>query len=261
MDMLASHAYRDQPLHANDTAQANRRYQLLPGDFCTLYRRHNLQHYGIDITITPENNVHNWLDRNSPHFKPAIHDAVFKYIPRVTRDDRFKLCISTREMRDAAWQYCHRKQLVLDGTFGLCSSRLLLWIALGVDTANNGVPVTLFLFSAPTGNRATHAGYDTQILAELLDYWRSWLEENDVEARKFTPFAAMTDTDAKERSALLLVWPAIILLLCKFHRRQCWTNKFNSVVGSIKNDSIWKVDIESSLRSLQIRYVPITWAE
>lgn len=228
--MLAGHNYRDQPVHAKDSANANHRYQLLPGDFCTLYRRHNLQHYGIDVTVPPENNVHNWLNRNSPYFKPAIYDAVFKYVPRVAQTDRFKLCISTGEMREAAWQYCHRKQLVLDGTFGLCSSRLLLWIALGVDAANNGVPVALFLFSAPTGNRATHAGYDTSILAELLDYWRNWLQEEDFEGRReFIPFAAMTDTDAKERSALILVWPTIILLLCKFHLRQCWTNKFNSV--------------------------------
>lgn len=259
MDMFVRRAYRGQTqdLHADTTSSAayNCRYVILASDFCRLYRQHNLRNFGIDINISPENNVHNWMDSDSPYHKPHIFEAVFKYLPRLERGDRFKICIATSEMRDAAWQYCHKKQLVLDGTFGLCTSRLLLWIALGVDSSNNGIPVALFLFSAPTGNKATHAGYDTRILEELLGYWNSWLGVHPATSEPFSPYVAMTDSDTKERSALASVWPSVILLLCRFHLLQCWTTKRGSVVASISDNSFWKIVIEKGLDSLQKRCV------
>ena len=119
----------------------------------------------------------------------------------------------------------------------------------------------MFLFSAPTGNRATHAGYDTSILAELLGCWRDWLEREgpgdseSVSTNKFEPYVAMTDTDAKERSALTAIWPQIILLLCRFHLRQCWTNKIKATVGHVKDDLVWKAHLEANLSVLQQLYV------
>ena len=67
-------------------------------------------------------------------------------------------------MDAAAWEYGHHSQVMLDGTFGVCTTRLLLFIAMAVDEQGKGVPIAFFLFSAPTGNRATHAGYNTAIL-------------------------------------------------------------------------------------------------
>jgi hypothetical protein len=99
-------------------------------------------------------------------------------------------------MVEASWKYVQQKQLVLDGTFGLCASRLLLWIAMGVDDNNHGIPVALFLFSAPSGMKATHVGYDTRILAKSLQAWRAFLGERD--GVQFTPYVGMTDTDTKE---------------------------------------------------------------
>jgi hypothetical protein len=78
-------------------------------------------------------------------------------------------------MKQAAWKYSHRGQLILDGTFGICDMRVLLFIALGVDEARKGVPLAFFLFSVPTGNKATHAGYDTSILVEVLKAWKNSL--------------------------------------------------------------------------------------
>ena len=80
------------------------------------------------------------------------------------QNEQLKVCISTLEMDKAAWKCAHRKQIILDGTFGVCSSHMLLFIAMGVDEDGKGVPLVLFLFSAPTGNRATHAGYNQEIL-------------------------------------------------------------------------------------------------
>ncbi|KAF8581533.1 hypothetical protein K439DRAFT_1618973 [Ramaria rubella] len=78
-------------------------------------------------------------------------------------------------MVDAAWKYAHKKQIILDGTFGVCDRRMLLFIALGVDETGKGVPLAFLLFSAPTGNKATQAGYDTTVLYELLKAWHDSL--------------------------------------------------------------------------------------
>jgi hypothetical protein len=70
-----------------------------------------------------------------------------------------------------------QKQLILNGIFGLCTSCLLLWIVMGVDNNNHGIPVALFLFSTPSGIKATYAGYNIQILAKLLQAWKAFLGE------------------------------------------------------------------------------------
>ncbi|KAI0695800.1 hypothetical protein BC835DRAFT_1232694, partial [Cytidiella melzeri] len=213
IDMLTHLAYRGQS-PANALATINHRYNILPSDFSRLYRQHYRKAFSIDVKIAAEHNVDNWLNPDSTHFKPDLHKSVFQYSARASEGERLKISISTPEMKDAAWAFCHKKQLVLDGTFGLCTSRLLVWIALGVDESGHGLPVAMFLFSAPSGNCATHAGYDTNILAELLSGWKSWLGERHGE--RFTPYAAITDMDFKERGALLRVWSDLILLLCKF---------------------------------------------
>ncbi|KAI0682094.1 hypothetical protein BC835DRAFT_1311668 [Cytidiella melzeri] len=213
INMLTHLAYRGQS-PANALATINHRYNILPSDFSRLYRQHYCKAFSIDIKIAAEHNVDNWLNPDSTHFKPDLHKSVFQYSARASEGERLKISISTPEMKDAAWAFCHKKQLVLDGMFGLCTSRLLVWIALGVDESGHGLPVAMFLFSAPSGNRATHAGYDTNILAELLSGWKSWLGERHGE--RFTPYAAITDTDFKERGALLRVWSDLILLLSKY---------------------------------------------
>lgn len=216
-------AYRDQKAREADPSTANFRYLIRTGDHSRLIRDHVHTTYGIDVNIKAENNVHNWLDPQSKHFRQSIYNTIFHYAARTSKDERFKLCIATPDMRDAAWTCCHKQQLILDGTFGISKYRLLLWIAMGLDESGSGLPVALFLFSAPTGARATHAGYNTAILTELLESWRNWLGTRNGEA--FEPYAAMTDTDLKERAALAKIWEHIILLLCRFHLRQCWTNK------------------------------------
>jgi len=226
---------------------ANIRYELLPGDFSRLYRRYYRLH-GINVDINPEWNIDNWLDRVHPNFNSTIFEAVFYYQAQTEKEERFELCIATKEMKAAAWKYVHKKQLILDGTFGLCTARLLVWIAMGVDENNHGVPVAIFLFSAPTGAKATHAGYDTKILTKLLSRWKeSFDKENGV---VFGPCVAITDTDTKERGALIKTWPTIKLLLCKYHLRQCWTNKREALLGKGAVD-FFKSHVENRLRSLE----------
>ena len=250
--MIEQKAYRDMKSYCPTVA--NYRYTFLSHDSSTLYRTfHKSQ--GVNVTNRPEQNVHQWLDPSSPEFKPDLHRAIFYYRARLAKEDRLKLCISTPEMDEAAWKFTHHGQLLLDGTFGVCSSRLLLFIAMGLDSRGKGLPLALFLFSAPTGNQATHAGYNRSILRELLDQWRLHLSKS----HPFLPYVAITDTDTKERGALQDVWPSIWLLLCKFHVRQCWTNRRKALkLVSSKGGSgeiFWNHHVHSRLQNLEVQYV------
>ena len=247
--MIEARAYRD--MHLYGSMKANFRYQLLRSDHSTLYRKFSRK-LGVDVRQPPQYNIDEWLNPQSPNFQPIINEAVFHYSSRTEAGERFEVCISTPEMKNAAWEYVHHGQVVLDGTFGVCSSRLLLFIALGVDGDGNGVPIAFFLFSAPTGNRATHAGYNTAILQKLLHQWKTHLgQKNGLE---FAPFVAITDTDTKERGALLNVWPEIILLLCKFHLRQCWTNNRKKALHG-GGEEFWKNHVREQLRGLEVECV------
>ncbi|KAF8510533.1 hypothetical protein JB92DRAFT_3181118 [Gautieria morchelliformis] len=214
---------------AYNPQKANIRYKILPSDACRLYRKHSWMH-GIDTEKQPQDNVDAWLDLEAQEYKPKLAVAVFYYRPRVSKEDFFhslRICILTADMIKAAWKYTHHKQLVLNGTFGICDSQILPFIALGVDEAGKGVPLAFFLFSAPTGTKATHAGYDTLILHELLKVWRDSL------------------------GALVLVWPDITLLLCKFHICQCWTNwrKKGLCLSQIRNFP--KQQVHARLQALE----------
>ncbi|KAF8493551.1 hypothetical protein JB92DRAFT_3127297 [Gautieria morchelliformis] len=175
--------------------------------------------HGIDVSEHPQYNLDNWLNPESTAYKPELAGAVFDYQARVEKDGRLRICIQTAEMKDAAWKYAHQGQLILDGTF------------------------------APTGNKATHAGYDTTILVEVLTAWKNSLgSQNGV---PFTPCVAITDTDTKERGALAHTWPDIWLILCKFHVRQCWTNQRKKMLHMGKTSNFPKQQVKGRLQALE----------
>ena len=227
-------------------------YLYLPADgghlYCLFYKSHS-----VIVTIQPEQNLHNWLDIDGPYFQQSIYQSVFYYMARTHQNERLKACISTSEMDEATWKYIHGKQIILNGTFGVCSSHMLLFIAMGVDEDGKGVPLALFLFSAPTGNRETHAGYNQEILQELLEKWKMHLSSKD-SAAIFYPLVTITDTDPKERGALQDIWPCIWLLLCHFHLRQCWTNRHKRLL-SAKDADFWKHHVLQRVRDLKVRYI------
>jgi len=173
------------------------------------------------------------LHHTKSAYKPEIAAAVFHYSAHIEKNDCLQVCIQTTQMKDAAWKYAHHKQLILNGSFGICNSKILLFICMGVDEENKGVPLSFFLFSAPTGNRATQAGYDMSALKILLEKWQNSLGTQD--GQMFTPYIAITDTDTKERGALFAVWPSIWLLLCRFHVHQCWSNRRKAVLRTGQN--------------------------
>lgn len=230
------------------------RYHFLPSDHSTLYRKFSRAN-GIDPTRLPQYNVDDWLNPESEGFIQEVRDGVFHYCPRSDDNDRFEIGIATLEMDEAAWKYGHTSQVILDGTFGVCSERLLLFIVMVVDESWKGVPVSFLLFSAATGAKATHASYSRAILQKLLGAWRNHLGLRD--GKNFEPSVAITDTDTKERSALLDVWPSIWLLLCKFHVRQCWTNNRKSALRELKGAPFWTDHVRGCLSQLEEKLVQI----
>ncbi|KAF8583484.1 hypothetical protein K439DRAFT_1647218 [Ramaria rubella] len=201
--------YRDQELFQGELYNGQKSinqqttnvcYEFLPLDSTRLFRKFS-KLCGIDVSKPPQHNIDEWLNPTSPTYKPQVAAAVFYYKARIELNDRLCVCIHTPEMQEVAWKYAHQKQIILDGTFGVCDRRVLLFILLSVDEAGRGVPLAFLLFSAPSGNNATQAGMS------------------------FKPFIAITDTDPKERGALIILWSDILLILCKFHIQQCWTNR------------------------------------
>ena len=104
--------------------------------------------------------------------------------------------ISTVEMKEASWWYSHKSQVILDGTFGICDKKMLLFILMGVDEQKKGVPLMFLLFSAPRGNQKTCTEYNMKIITKLLGKWKKSLGSWNGEP--FKSYVAMTDTDMME---------------------------------------------------------------
>ncbi|RKO84956.1 hypothetical protein BDK51DRAFT_8641, partial [Blyttiomyces helicus] len=154
--------------------------------------------------------------------------AVFHYCPKTKSNNPFELGIASPPMLAEAWQYGDGK-LLMDGTFGICLYKILLIVMLVIDESYTGVPVALFLFSAPLGNRQTSSGHDAAILRQFLSEWKCALGQK--EGMPFTPKICMTETNVKEINALKFVWAVIIALLSMFHIFQSLKNRLIKELG------------------------------
>ena len=123
LEMIKNSAYCGMDLNIYHNA-SNIQYEFLPHDGIHLYCLFNKSH-GIDVTICSEQNLHNWLNPHSPHYNPQIHSATFNYEAHTQQGEHLKVCISTPEIDAVAWKYVHGNQLILNGSFGVCSSCLL----------------------------------------------------------------------------------------------------------------------------------------
>ncbi|OJT03174.1 hypothetical protein TRAPUB_6250, partial [Trametes pubescens] len=241
--MFKSGSYTGQP---RDLRKSPYRWLLQRSDTRSLYRQFNRLR-GVNMTTPAYINIHEWLDIKSPVYNKAFASAVFHYSAWAAENEHFEVCVATKDMKAAAWKYSHESQLLLDGTFGLCDSKVLLFILMGVDEKQRGVPLAFLMFSAPSGNQQTSSGYNTAILTKLLSQWKTSLGTRNGQA--FAPHVAITDTDPKERGALLHVFPDIWLLICKFHLRQAWRNHRSRV---IKGTTATHIDIRSHMQQLEV---------
>ncbi|KAJ7015879.1 hypothetical protein C8F04DRAFT_1363278 [Mycena alexandri] len=211
-ELFAARNYHGFPA---DIRESPYRWLIETRDSRSLFRQHNRLN-GIKVTEKPQINIDEWLDPSSPEYNSTIADAIFHYSARASKGERFETCIATDEMRETAWKYGHESQIILDGRSG------------------SGIPVAFLLFSAPTGNKQSSAGYNTAILTKLLQAWKDSLTRcahlHGFTGIIFNPFSAITDTDLKERGALIVVWITIWLLICRFHLRQSWKNYRNKLL-------------------------------
>ena len=129
----------------------------------------------MNVTTPDFVNVHTWLDHNSPEYNPMLANAIFHYGACAMKNEHFEVCIANDAMKDAAWSYTHKSQLILDGMFGVCDKKILLFIAMGVDKNRKGVLLAFLLFSTPSRNQKTCTGYNTEVIARLLNKWKASL--------------------------------------------------------------------------------------
>ena len=135
-------------------------------------------------------------------------------------------------MKEATWKYAHKKQVLMDLTFGFCSAHSLLLILLAFRDNGEGISIAFIIFTAQDSAKAVHADYNTAVLTRLLGIYKDTMGLNSLgESLIFA--VSNTDNDPRERSALTTHWPDISLLLCIFHIWQAWRNKLNRSLAPI----------------------------
>ncbi|RGB41357.1 hypothetical protein C1646_752155 [Rhizophagus diaphanus] len=154
-----------------------------------------------------------------------INESCFHYKAK-TKDSRLKIGLSTKEQREIAWTYGHENILLLNGTFGICNKKILLFVLLILDKKSQGIPIAYFLFS-PLSGKCVQGGYDHEILQKFLNKFKNVLGIKNESS--FTPK------------------PNIHMLLCMFHVSQCWKNKINELLGAKGTPQIIKLCKEVKL--------------
>jgi hypothetical protein len=90
-----------------------------------------------------------------------VQQAVFHYDPAAD-DGRWEMGISTPTQRELAWRYGHRRFIIMDGTFNLCSKTVLCFIVLVVDEDNHGLPVAFLLLTPRNRVSGSSSDYNSQ---------------------------------------------------------------------------------------------------
>jgi len=218
-----------------DALVGNERVLLRSKDITNILRSMKMTKLTINTRKTVQSNLERLLGENAS--ETNIKTAKIHFKARYHEDDRLELILSTPDQQAAAWKYGHLRWIHLDGTFGVCKHKILLFIFMTVDENNKGIPIAYILFTPPPSNKHTAAGYNTEILTHMFTIFKKRITEiriqniNNPDLEEFCPLVAITDTDYKERGALTTVWPGIRLLLCYFHIRQCWANEMTKKLG------------------------------
>ncbi|CAD6942060.1 unnamed protein product [Tilletia laevis] len=237
------------------------RFTLSVSDNKALSRALCLRKFGINTRLPPHINIHSWMQKSQSSYKADIAASIVYYQPLTSSSWRLRIIITTQEMQDAAWKYGHNGQLVMDGTFGVSSTKILLFVLLTVDDTGRGLPIGYLIFTPLHGQR-THAGYDTAVLRELLINWSSALGTRH--GMQFAPKLAITDTCVRERAAIKSVWPDIQLRLCTFHVRQAWNNHKKQCIrsnGIADNGSSSRALVGESIMNLHKQVIGAADAE
>ncbi|KAM6494944.1 hypothetical protein JOM56_009567, partial [Amanita muscaria] len=217
----------------NSPGDVHHCYVLMSYESTSLYR--TLRHAdGITARSTAIDNLYQWFggDNPSPPVPELGESCLFYQNVGSGNDERLILILSTTRQRQMAWSYGHQKQMILDGTFGVCSTSVLVFFLMAIDDRNVGIPVATIVFTLKKDAKAGHASYDGPLLARLLEHWKEGMGRNSA-GEQFEIKIANTDNDPRERHGLQTVWKDIFLLLCMFHTWQSWRNGLTRYLACI----------------------------
>lgn len=205
----------------------NYRFQFTAQETTSMYRTLRCE-MSIPRRSQVEDNIDKWFRSENPQPPiTALSDALIHYQPHIPgQTERFELVLSTLEQRELAWRYGHKNIVLMDGTFGVCTARILLFILMVIDERNHGIPIAFLLFTAKQDAKAVHASYDRTILQALVSRFKNAMGSNH-NGETFAFSVGMTDNDPREHHALRSQWPDIFLMLCLFHMSQAWRNALN----------------------------------
>jgi hypothetical protein len=71
--------------------------------------------------------------------------------------EQLVLILSTARQQEMAWKFGHNHQILMDGTFGACSTQVLVFFLMAVDDRNVGVPIATILSTPKKDAKAAHA--------------------------------------------------------------------------------------------------------
>lgn len=80
-------------------------------------------------------------------------------------------------------------------------------------------------------------------------------QSQEIWEKAFEVLVAVTDTDLKEHAALLMVFPHLWLLICKFHIHQSWHNHHNKI---LKGTSPALMQMKDRMRRLETELIQST---
>ena len=228
----------------DNPGDAQYRFTLTEYESTSLY--HTLRREdGIPENSKALDNLDRWFRKNDP--KPpssVLTQSCLNYQPLGPGiSDRLVIILSTARQQEMAWKFGHKRQMLMDGTFGVCSTCVLVFFLMVIDDRNVGVPVATIMFTPKKDAKAGHASYDRPLLSELLKRWKVQMGTN-VHGEEFDMRVGNTDNDTHERFALQQNWTLIFLLLCMFHSWQAWRNGLNRNLGCVP-----KGDARKAVRS------------
>ncbi|PCH35933.1 hypothetical protein WOLCODRAFT_20228 [Wolfiporia cocos MD-104 SS10] len=178
-----NHLSEDQIHYGNNSYQ----YILNEHEATSLYHTLN-QQLGIPQCSAAHTNLDLWFCADNPKPpSPLLLEACLcyqLYIQNVS--DRFIIIISTPQQWQLAWKHSHHQLMFLDGTFGFCSARMLLFTPMALNDLKRGVPLGHIIFSAceSTKSSSVHANYNRpardEIRKHLAHLLLHLLEEIDI---------------------------------------------------------------------------------
>ncbi|KAF9499182.1 hypothetical protein BDN71DRAFT_1384280, partial [Pleurotus eryngii] len=132
---------------------------------------------GISEGSSALQNIDSWFNMTDPQLpSPILTSSCLYYKPILDPEDLnnwLMLILSTPKQQEMAWKYVHHHQVLMDGTFSVCSSAILIFFLMAIDKYNIGILTATIIFTLKQDAKAAHASYDNAILKDVLACWKA----------------------------------------------------------------------------------------